>query len=118
MVADMNLNPFAKKDLLNTTVEVMCQTTGRTFRITSNKSRKQCRCHWCGDSSGSSEAFLMELGEGQGNVTVTYYGMDGSVRKLDKIVPDVLADNRHGHMGLAGYSATGGTFILVSQEKV
>lgn len=109
---------FSKK-LLYTTVEVMCQQTGKTFQIRSNKSKKQCRCHYCTEEgTGSSEAFLMELGEGKGNVRVTYYGIDNSVRVLEKIVPDYNADNKHGHMGLAGYTATGGTFILVSQEDV
>lgn len=99
------------KNLLNTTVEVMCQTTGKTFHITSNKVRKSCRCWHCSDEKGGGESFLVELGEGKGNVSVTYYGNDGSVRKLSKIVPEV-------QVGLAQYTADSGTFILVSQEKV
>lgn len=115
MVALFNLGG---KPLLNTTVEVMCQTTGKTFRITSNKARKNVRCWLCNDEHGASESFEIHIGEGKGNVSVVYYGMDGSRRPLEKIVPDEQGGGKHGHMGLAGYEADRGRFILVSQEKV
>lgn len=108
--------PLFGAKLLNTTVEVMCQTTGQTFTITTNKPKKQCRCWKCGDDKGSSEAFIVELGPGKGNVSVTYYGMDGSQRKLEKVVSDLSSDSKHSHFGLAQYTADGGTFILLSQE--
>lgn len=104
--------------LLNTTIEVLCQTTGQTITITSNKPRKCVRCWKCTDDKGASESFEVLVKPGKGNVVVIYYDKAGGSRQLEKIVPDHSGEDKHARFGLAQYTATGGTFILLSQEKV
>jgi hypothetical protein len=52
----------------------------------------------------------MHLGPGRGNITVEYFDANGGRRELDKIV---VEDNR---FGIAEYDASGGSFLLLSQE--
>ena len=95
------------KPLLDTTIEVLCQNTGRTFRIYTRQARKSLTCRACG-----RETFIVNLREGRGNITVEYIGADESHRMLDKV-----EIGPHIDITLATVDATSGTFILIEQKK-
>lgn len=104
----MSLFQF-KKPLFNTTVEVLCQNTGLTFRIHTNKAHlaRTCRC--------GRETFVVEQGPDRGDVRVVYTSSaDESPRHLAKVDPT----DKHTKVAVAQYYADSGTFILVSQEEV
>lgn len=96
-----------QKPLYDTTIEVLCQNNGITFRLRQATSHKSYTCRHCG-----RETWVVDLKEGRGNVKVQYIGADQTPRELH---PIHLEDNKE--QGMAGYDATSGTFILVSQEK-
>jgi len=99
-----------KKPLLETTVEVLCQNTGKTFRIPTRTAQRSVTCRSCG-----RETFVVHLGEGEGNVSVTYIDGAGATRQLSKVVPG--EKGKGVKVALATVSADSGTFILVEQKK-
>lgn len=106
-------NPFSafSKPLLQTRLEFLCQNTGITFQVNVHQSHKSFTCRYC-----SRETFVVDLGEGKGNVTVKYIEAHGLSRNLDPVFPD-----EEGHRlpnSLAQYTETGGTFVVVSQEEL
>lgn len=98
-----------KKPLFNTTVEVLCQNTGKTFHIHTSSAHmsRTCRC--------GRETFVVDQGPTRGDVRVTYVNSnDESPRQLVKVDPT----DKHTKVSVAQYYADSGTFILVSQEDV
>jgi hypothetical protein len=87
-----------------TAIEVLCQNTGRTFKIETYEPFIQKTC-WC----CSKETFRVHLGTGKGNIVVEYFDAHGGRRELDKIVPNEHTRN------LAQYDSSGGSFLLLSQ---
>ena len=94
-----------KKPLVPARIEVLCQNTGRTFRLNLNKAQQSFTCRGCG-----RESWVTTLGEGKGNITVTYFDATGTARKLEAI-----REAREG--GLASVDATSGTFVILRQEE-
>jgi len=97
------------KPLYNTTVEVLCQNTGRTFHIHTNRAHlaRTCRC--------GIETFIVDQGAGKGDVRITYVSsVDNTPRQLVKVDPSA----KHTQVALAQMYADSGSFILVSQEDV
>jgi hypothetical protein len=96
-----------KKPLYDTTIEVLCQNTGRTFRLRQATTHKSYTCRHCG-----RETWVVNIKEGKGNVEVLYVGADQTPRPLHAIHTD-----EGKQVGMAGYEADSGTFLLISQEK-
>jgi hypothetical protein len=107
----MSIFSAFRKPLLQTRLEFLCQNTGITFQVNVHQSHKSFTCRHC-----SRETFVVDLGEGHGNVSVTYIEAHGNSRKLDPIYPD--AKGNRVHNALAQYTETGGTFVVVEQEQL
>lgn len=107
VLAFVGLGGLFKKPLLETRLEFLCQNTGVTFQVNVAQAHKSFTCRHCG-----RESFVVNLGEGKGNVSAQYVDAVGNSRKLDPVQYDEKNPNT-----LAQYSATDGTFIIVSQEN-
>lgn len=92
-----------QKKLVPARIELLCQNTGRTFQVNIDRAQKNFTCRQC-----AKESWVVNLGEGKGNITVTYVDAVGNSRKLDAI----HAGTEH---GLASVDATAGTFVIVEQ---
>lgn len=93
-----------QKKLRPARIELLCQNTGKTFQVNVHKAQHAFTCRHCG-----RESWNVIMGEGKGNIAVTYVDGTGASRKLDKVHAE-----QEGR--LVSVDATGGTFVIVEQE--